>query len=55
MSIAGKLIIVIVMLIGVLALFFECDHSAWREESDRRGRRWRCMDCGALTDEEPQP
>jgi hypothetical protein len=53
MSIIGKLVIVIVLLIGVLVLFFEWPH-AWRAESFRGKKQWRCMDCGALTDEEPQ-
>lgn len=53
MSIIGKLVIVVVILLGVLVMFLDCPH-AWREEnSPRFGRRWRCMDCGALTDEDP--
>jgi hypothetical protein len=52
MSIIGKLAIVVVILLGVLLAFIDCAHS-WREENDRRGKRWRCMDCGALTNDEP--
>lgn len=52
MSIIGKLAIVVVILLAVLVVFIDCAHS-WREESGRGGKRWRCMDCGALTDEQP--
>lgn len=54
MSIIGKLIIAVIILIAVCIAFVDCVH-AWREEHHPRfGRRWRCIDCGALTDEEPQ-
>jgi hypothetical protein len=53
-SLIGKLIVAVVILFAACVLFLNCDHRTWRNESSKRfGPRWRCMDCGALTDEEP--